>query len=80
MFSNNRLNFEPFGVFQKLSAHVRGGSRTVATSKMELFVIIVNGFQPLTISTKSSKLDVAAVLDLPLHVLWNIPHFDSWIF
>ena len=47
---------------------VRGGSRTAATSKVELFVIIVNGFQPLTIITKSSTLDVAAVLDPPLIV------------
>ena len=29
-------------------------------------MIIVNGFQPLTIITKSSTLDVAAVLDPPL--------------
>ena len=41
----------------------RGGSRTAATSKMERFVIIVNGFQPLTIITKRSILHVAAVLD-----------------
>ena len=45
---------------------VRGGSRAAATSKMERFVIIVNGFQPLTIVTKRSILDVAAVLDPPL--------------
>ena len=44
----------------------RGGSRTAATSKMECFVIIVNGFQPLTIITKRSILDVATVLDPPL--------------
>ena len=44
----------------------RGGSRAAATSKMEHFVIIVNGFQPLTIITKRSILDVAAVLDPPL--------------
>ena len=44
----------------------RGGSRTAATSKMEHFVIIVNGFQPLTIITKCSILDVAAVLNPPL--------------
>ena len=54
----------------------RGGSRAVATSKMERFVIIVNGFQPLTIITKRfqpltiitkrSILDVAAALDPPL--------------
>ena len=33
---------------------------------MERFVIIVNGFQPLTIITKRSILDVAAALDPPL--------------
>ena len=33
---------------------------------MERFVIIVNPFQPLTIITKRSMLDVTAVLDLPL--------------
>ena len=42
---------------------IRGESRTAATSKMERFVIIVNGFQPLTIITKRPILDVAAVLD-----------------
>ena len=36
------------------------------TSKVELFVMIVNGLQPLTIITKSSTLDVAAVPDPPL--------------
>ena len=44
----------------------RGGSRTAATAKMELLVIIVNGFQPLTIILKSSILAVTAVLDPPL--------------
>ena len=44
----------------------RGGSRTAATFKMERFVIIVNGFQLITIITKRSILDVAAVLDPPL--------------
>ena len=43
---------------------LRGGSRTAATSKVELFVIIVNGFKPLTIIIKNSTLDFAAVLDL----------------
>ena len=36
---------------------------------MERFVIIVNGFQPLTIITKRSILNVTAALDLPLTVL-----------
>ena len=44
----------------------RGGSKTAATSKMERFVIIVNGWNPLTIITKHSILDVAAALDPPL--------------
>ena len=44
----------------------RDGSRTTATSKMEHFRIILNGFQPLIIITKSSILDVATVLDPPL--------------
>ena len=50
-------------------AYFRGGSKTAATSKMERFVIIFNGFQPLTIITKRSILDVAAVLDPPLHLI-----------
>ena len=40
-----------------------------AVSKMECFVIIVNGFQPLAIITKRSILDVGAALDSSL-----IPH------
>ena len=44
----------------------RGRFRTAATSKKERFVRIVNGFQPLTIITKRSISDVAAVLDPPL--------------
>ena len=49
-----------------MNINVRGGSRAAATFKMERFVIIVNGFQPLTIITKRSILNVAAVLDPPL--------------
>ena len=44
----------------------RDGFWTAATSKMERFVIIVNGSKPLTIITKRSILDVAAALDPPL--------------
>ena len=41
-------------------------------------MIIVNGFQPLTIITKSSILDVAAVLDRPLRlVMAHQNKFDS---
>ena len=46
------------------------------TSKMERFVIIVNGFQPLTIITKHSILDVAAALDPPLHTSSSVKRLD----
>ena len=52
--------------------YVRGGSRAAATSKMERLVIIVNGFQPLTIITQRSILDVAAALDPPLRLLKKV--------
>ena len=44
----------------------RGGCRADATSKMERFVIIVNGWKRSTITTKHFILDVAAALDPPL--------------
>ena len=48
---------------------IRGGSSTAATSKMGRFVIIVNGWKPLTIISKGPILEVAPVLDSPLVVL-----------
>ena len=52
---------------------IRGGSKTAARSKIERFAIIVNGFQPLTIITKYSILDVAVVaLDPPLRIVKKI--------
>ena len=48
--------------------NISGGSRTAATFKMERSVIIVNDFKPLTVITKRSILDVAAVLDPPLNM------------
>ena len=53
----------PSSYFVSRKVNLRGRSRTVATSKMERFVILVNGFQPLTIITKRSILDVVVVLD-----------------
>ena len=56
---------------KKCFSFTRREFRTAATSKMELFLIIINGFQPfqpLTIITKKSILNVAAVLDPPLFV------------
>ena len=54
----------------------RGGSRTAATSKVELFAIIANGFQLLPIITKSSILDLAAVLDPPLISLFKFSYIN----
>ena len=42
---------------------------------MERFVIIINGFQPLTIITKRSILDVAAALDLPVINIFQLMKF-----
>ena len=39
---------------------------TAAISNMEHFEIIVNGWNALTVITKSTILDVAALLDPPL--------------
>ena len=58
--SNSKLVTETGGM-----ASIRGGSRAAVTSKMERFVIIVNGWKPLTIITTCSILDVAAALDAP---------------
>ena len=58
----------------------RGGSKTAATSKMELFVITVNGFKPLAIITKSSTLDVSAVLDPPLWAWMILFSFNLWFY
>ena len=49
-----------------ISSITRGGSRTAETSKMERFLIMVNGWKPLNFITKRSILDVAAALDPPL--------------
>ena len=56
----------------KSKQHVRGESRAAVTSKMKRFVIIDNGFQPLTIITKCSILDAAAALDPRRHVLFVV--------
>ena len=48
----------------------RGRFRTAATSKIKHFVIIINGWKPLTTITKCSILDVAVVLDqLPVSIV-----------
>ena len=60
---------DPFLVDVPIYASIRGGSKAAATAKMERFVIIVNGFQSLTIITKRFILHVAALLDLPLNIL-----------
>ena len=54
----------------------KSGSRAAAASKMEHFVIIVNGFQALTIITKRSVLVVAVALDPPLRKSFNGDHHN----
>ena len=46
---------------------------------MERFVIIVNGFEPLTIITERSILDVAAALDPPLVTSIANDHFKLYL-
>ena len=55
---------------------IRGGSRAAATLKIEHFVIIVSGFQPLTIITKPSILDVVVALDPHLKMIILSELFD----
>ena len=50
----------------------RVGSRPGATSKMEFSGMIVHGWKSLTIITESSILDVAAALDPPLQICFNV--------
>ena len=61
----------------KTGTVVRGGSSAAATSKMERFVIIINGLQPLTTVTKRSILDFAAALDSPLVVNFLVVLFKN---
>ena len=61
----SHLSFVFTQILNRLTS-LRDGSRAAATSKMERFVIKVNGFQPLTIITKRSILVFAAALDPPL--------------
>ena len=55
-------------LFWTAVVYTRGGSRTAATFKMERFVIVVNGWKPLTILTKCSILDAAENLEPPLYI------------
>ena len=57
------FSFFNFLLIVMMLQHLRGRSRTAATLKTEHFLIIVKGWKPLTIITKSSILDIAAVLD-----------------
>ena len=55
---------------------IRGGSRTAVASKVDRFVIIVNDWKLLTIITKRSILDVAAVLVPHLIILIKFYQFN----
>ena len=62
----NSCIFYPKDVIFSFLKELRGQFKAAATSKMECFVIIVNGWKPLTIITKHSIFDVAVPLDPPL--------------
>ena len=64
--SNSSLSVGRLILLIYASNTLRGGPKTPATSKMERFVVIVNGWKPLTIITKRSILDVEAALNPPL--------------
>ena len=65
--SDNKCILPPLFALDGWSALInRGGSTTAATSTRELSVIIIYGFQPRTVITKCSTLDVTAVLDPPV--------------
>ena len=72
-----KQSIDHYDELTRANESIRGGSRTAATSKMELFVRIVNGFQPLTIITKWSILDFAAVLDPPLSIFFFLAFFSG---
>ena len=55
---------------------IRGGSRTAVASKVDRFLIIVNDWKLLTIITKRSILDVAAVLVPHLIILTKFYQFN----
>ena len=62
MFSLTESFESNFGILSFFTLF-RGGSRTAAIYKMERFVILVSGFQQLTIITKRFILDAATSLD-----------------
>ena len=58
---------------------IRSEYRAPATSKMNIFVTVVDGFQLLNMVTKSSILNIAGVLDLPLAILLQVCKLpDFW--
>ena len=71
--------FMAFFAQKRIYTIYRGGSRTAATSKMKHFLIIVNGWEPLTIITKRSILDVAAALNSSLkYIIWLCVWLIFW--
>ena len=70
---NNKINYYSRDILSNQMSQKRI-SRVAATSMMERFVIIVNSFQSLTIITKCSILDAAAVLDPLLSVTFFYEH------
>ena len=77
---SNNLNkrFFKTDIYFKFYTTLRGGSSVAAASKMERFVIIVQGWKPLTIITKHSILNAAAALDPSLWQMCFIVNFITF--
>ena len=52
--------------FKSFLKKYRDVSKTIATAKMELFVVLVSSFQLLTNFAKNPKIGVVEVLNAPL--------------
>ena len=52
--------------FKSFLKKYRDVSKTIATAKMELFVVLINSFQLLTNFAKNRKTGVVEVLNAPL--------------
>ena len=52
--------------FKSFLKKYRDVSKTIATAKMELFVVLINSFQLLTNFAKNRKIGVVEVLNAPL--------------
>ena len=61
----NSFSDNPFSL-HTIFIVIRVGSRTLAASEVELFLIIIDSFQPFAFVIRNSMSDLAGFLGLPL--------------